>query len=238
MYLFVQLGFAVLTILFYGLVLRQLKLALHKSLFNEAQKKKTYNRVILSLGSWMAFVSTLSIKGFFSNFETFPPRLMIVLFVPLIILVWALLISKTTKDLLPHISSKTLITLQVFRFFVEILLWMLFVQNLLPIQMTFEGRNFDILAGITGPVVGYLAYDRKILSRTILIVWNILSLGLLINIVGTAILSIPSPFRYFMNEPANTIVTQFPVIWLPAFLVPLAYGLHFLSLRKLINQKG
>jgi len=114
---------------------------------------------------------------------------------------------------------------------------MLFIQELLPIQMTFEGRNFDILAGITGPIVAYLAYSKKVLSRSVVIAWNILCLGLLINIVVTALLSIPSPFRYFMNEPANTIVAEFPIIWLPGFLVPLAYGLHFLSLRKLINEK-
>ena len=45
-------------------------------------------------------------------------------------------------------------------------------------------------------------------------------------------------FRYFINEPANTIVTEFPIIWLPGFLVPLAYGLHFLSLRQLLNAEN
>jgi hypothetical protein len=42
----------------------------------------------------------------------------------------------------------------------------------------------------------------------------------------------PTPFRVFMNEPSNTIVAKFPIVWLPALLVPLAYGLHFLSLRQ------
>jgi hypothetical protein len=36
-----------------------------------------------------------------------------------------------------------------------------------------------------------------------------------------------------MNEPANLLVTKFPFILLPGMLVPLAYGLHFLSLRQL-----
>jgi hypothetical protein len=36
-----------------------------------------------------------------------------------------------------------------------------------------------------------------------------------------------------MNEPANLLVTKFPFIMLPGMLVPLAYGLHFLSLRQL-----
>lgn len=69
--------------------------------------------------------------------------------------------------------------------------------------------------------------------------WNLLSLGLLINIVTIALLSIPTPFRVFMNEPANTLVAHFPFILLPGMLVPLAYGLHFLSMRQLkLTQKN
>ena len=237
MYLLTQFGFALLTLIFYGLVLSQLKVALVRSSFANDKQRKILNRVAFAVAIWLGAISVLSIKGFFSNFSSVPPRMIIILFIPLITLTWALLISKTTKELLPYISSKALAGLQVFRLFVEILLWMLFIQELLPIQMTFEGRNFDILAGITGPMVAYLAYSKKVLSRSVVIAWNILCLGLLINIVVTALLSIPSPFRYFMNEPANTIVAKFPIIWLPGFLVPLAYGLHFLSLRKLINEK-
>jgi hypothetical protein len=70
-------------------------------------------------------------------------------------------------------------------------------------------------------------------NRKLMIAWNLISLGLLINIVAIAIVSMPSPLRIFHNEPANTIVAEFPFIFLPTFLVPLAYGLHFLSLRKL-----
>ncbi|MEZ4971876.1 MAG: hypothetical protein R2820_01125 [Cyclobacteriaceae bacterium] len=220
------------------LIIRELKKALNRSDFDADKQKKIFNRVSLGLSFWLALVSALSIRGFFSNFNTFPPRLMIVLFVPLITLVWALLISKTTKELLPFISPRALTGLQVFRLFVEILLWMLFIQNLIPIQMTFEGRNFDILAGITGPIIAYLAYSKNVIGKTGVAIWNIACLCLLINIVATAILSIPGPLRYFMNEPANTIVAEFPIIWLPAFLVPLAYSLHFLSLRQLINQKN
>jgi hypothetical protein len=120
--------------------------------------------------------------------------------------------------------------------FVEILIWMLFIQNLLPVQMTFEGRNFDILAGLTAPIMSYLAFQNKV-SKMVLIIWNIACLGLLINIVSVAILSMPTPLQYFHNEPANTIVTVFPISLLPAFLVPLAYMQHFFSLRLLTLKK-
>jgi hypothetical protein len=113
---------------------------------------------------------------------------------------------------------------------------MAFEQGKLPIQLTFEGRNFDIISGITAPIVAFLL-SKNLVSRGVVIVWNVVSLGLLINVVATAVLSLPTPFRVFMNEPANRIVAEFPVIWLPGLLVPLAYGLHFLSLRQLLIPK-
>jgi hypothetical protein len=103
--------------------------------------------------------------------------------------------------------------------------------------MTFEGRNFDVVSGLTAIVIAILVTNKKI-SPSIVIAWNFLGLALLINIVAIAIMSMPTPFRVFMNEPANTIVTRFPVVWLPALLVPLAYGLHFLSFRQWMGIGG
>ena len=48
----------------------------------------------------------------------------------------------------------------------------------------------------------------------------------------------PTPVRQFMNEPANTIIATFPLIWLPGVLVPFALVGHVLGLRQLarLNQ--
>ena len=234
-YLLTQIGFVIVTLVFYGLVLMQLKKGLTATGFSEDRKRKIFLRTIIALIVWMAFISILSLKGFFSDFSIFPPKLAIVLIVPLVT-VLTVTFSKTTREILSHIPAQNIIRLQVFRVAVEILIWMLLIQNLLPMQMTFEGRNFDILAGLTGPVVAYL-YARKNLGKNAAIVWNILGLMLLFNIVGVALLSLPTPFRVFTNEPASTIVARFPIVWLPGFLVPLAYGLHFLSLRQLMLKK-
>jgi hypothetical protein len=74
-------------------------------------------------------------------------------------------------------------------------------------------------------------------SKKLAIAFNFLGVLLLLNILVIAVLSMPSPFRYFMNEPANTLVAQFPYILLPGVLVPIAYGLHILSLRQLLTKK-
>jgi len=214
LYRITQIGFAILTFGFYGLLLRELKTALPKTSFTAQKQKQIFTKALFGLIVWMLITSILSISDFIKDFSTFPPRQFIMLIVPLIVIVW-LTFSKTVKEILPHIPQQNIIRLQVFRVFVEILLWMLFIDNLLPIQMTFEGRNFDILAGLTAPVIAWLISTHRI-SKAGIITWNMLSLGLLINIVSVAMLSMPLPFRYFMNEPSNTIVTEFPIIWLPS----------------------
>jgi hypothetical protein len=229
-----QAGFAIVTIVYFFLLLREIQRAVKASAIEESKKKKFITSIIVALVGWAVFVAVWSFSGMLGNFSLFPFNMGPVLVIPLIATI-IFTFSKTFTEVLSHIPQHRLAYLQSFRIFVEILIWMLFVDNLLPVQMTFEGRNFDVISGITGVIVGYLSSQGK-LSRTVLIIWNIACLGLLINIVTIAILSMPVPFRLFMNEPSNTVVGQFPISLLPAMLVPLAYMLHFFSLRKLFKK--
>lgn len=222
-----QIGFIVLTVVMYVLLLVELKKGIAATAWDDARKKSTFSKIVITLLTWTIFISGASISGVLSDFTKFPPRVVIVLVAPMIGLL-TVLFSNSTREVLMNIPAKSLVGLQFFRVFVEILLWILFLQNLLPVQMTFEGRNFDVLSGLTAPFAAYFLANNRIG----LVVWNIFSLALLANILAVAVLSMPTPFRYFMNEPANTIVTTFPFIWLPGLLVPLAYGLSFLSLRQ------
>lgn len=198
----------------------------------DSRKKKRYLRqVIISLVLWALFVSVWSASGKMSEFSMFPLNLMPVILIPVVVAI-IFISSRNFGEILRHIPPANLIRLQSFRFFVEVLLWVLFVANMLPVQMTFEGRNWDILAGFTAPVIAVLAAKGRI-SPIGLVIWNVICLGLLLNIVAIAILSTPSPWRVFMNDPANYIVTYFPISWLPGFLVPLAYYLHFMSIRQM-----
>jgi len=224
-------GFILLTAACYALLLRYLKSGLTAGNFPEKKRTIIFNGAVITIIGWAVLVSVLSLAGVLADF-TPPPKLPILLAITFVAVI-LLAVSKTTKEILSTVPPERIIRLQVFRVGVEILLWALFTQKLLPVQMTFEGRNFDILSGITAPVIAYYCFVKRSWPVSVAFVWNLLCLGLLTNIVTTAILSMPTPFRVFMNEPANTIVTQFPYVLLPTFLVPLAYGLHFFSLRQL-----
>ena len=216
-YVIVQWSFVLLTAICLILIFSGLNSALKK--LQHPGRVKILSMTIGGIFVWIAALSILSISGFLSDFSTVPPRMFIVLGIPLLALIILIRYGKVSK-ILKEVPSKWLIYIQAFRFFVEILLWMLFLDNLLPVQMTLEGWNFA----------------KQRLNKKLAIAWNFMGLALLTNIVTIAILSFPTPFRAFMNEPANTIVAQFPIVLLPGILVPIAYWMHVFSLKQLFEK--
>ena len=191
----------------------------------------------LIIALWIVLISALALTGFLADFESFPPRITITLIPPMVVMLAFTARSASLKAILRAIPISWLLYLQSFRVVVELMLWYQYELGITPIQMTFEGRNFDILVGITGPIMAYL-YERKgHKMRKALIAWNFFGLALLLNILVVAVLSFPTKFRYFMNEPANYLVTEFPFVWLPGILVTIAYSLHFFSLKQLFDKR-
>lgn len=232
-YLIAQCSFVVLTAICLIVIYRGLQIGLKH--FEDTKRQKILKRYWLFLILWIGIISAAALSGFSSEFDSLPPRPALFILIPAIALFF-ILRSKTTKTILQSIPPQYLINIQFFRVPVEILLWMLLISGISPIQMTFEGRNFDILVGLTAPFAAYVAFSNGRFNRKFAIAWNIAGLLLLANILIIAILSMPTPLRVFMNEPANTEVGKFPVIFLPAILVPIAYYFHAFSLKQLLMK--
>jgi hypothetical protein len=129
-----------------------------------------------------------------------------------------------------------LVGYQAFRVLVELLLHRAYREGLMPIQMSYSGRNFDIVSGISALLLGAWLLTRPTSSRLVVFVWNTLGLALLVNIMGVAMLSAPTPLRVFMNEPANVWITQAPWVWLPTVMVLAALCGHVLVYRRFAIQ--
>ena len=184
---------------------------------------------------WMAILIVASVTGFLYDFTYFPPyRMLLVLLVPMVVLI-RYTVSHRFDDVVSKMPASWIVKMQGFRVVVELFLWWAFLDGSVPEQMTFEGRNFDILAGLTAPLVASWWLKTGEEKPTLVLVWNILGLLLLFNIVVVAVLSMPTPMRYFMNEPANTIVATFPWVLLPGILVALAFGLHLISIKQMLR---
>ena len=103
--------------------------------------------------------------------------------------------------------------------------------------MTFEGRNFDILSGISAPIIYYFAFAKGNTNKALLVTWNIACILLLVNIVAIAILSTPYPFQKFGFDQPNVAIFYLPYIWLPAVVVPIVLFAHVASLRQLLRPQ-
>jgi hypothetical protein len=143
-----------------------------------------------------------------------------------------LLYSRQTRALLAATPLQWPMYLQSFRILTEIILWLLFVQHRAPEIMTFEGRNVDILVGLSAIPVAYFCFVRKAWPRPVALWWNVIGSLILLNVVVQAQLSTPT-FRVFQTDPPVTFIGDWPYIWLPGFLVPLAWLLHAASTVQL-----
>jgi len=193
--------------------------------------RSIFRRIAVLLIAWLLLLGILSIRGFFTDFSALPPRLAFALLPPLF-LVLLFIRSRAGKQVLLYIQPQWLIYLQSFRILVEIAIWLLVRNGSLPVQLSFEGRNFDILTGLLAFPVGYYCFVKKTWPPVAALLYNIAGLLLLVNVVTISTLSMPGPLRVFHNQPDSSLLTTFPFIYVPGLLVPLAYTLHILSLRQ------
>ncbi len=201
---------------------------------NAEQNKNTKIIIGLTLFIWLSIQGILSYNGFYLNFKAFQPRFGLAILPPLITIVLLLIRSRGFTD---RLSIEALTYLHTVRISVELVLYWLFLSKQVPQLMTFEGRNFDIIAGISAPFIGYLCFTKEKMNRKIALIWNLVSIGLLLNIVINALFSVPTPFQEFAFDQPNIGLAYFPFIWLPAFIVPIVLFSHIVSIIKLQNEK-
>jgi len=225
-----------LTIICLAIIAYGLHLALHNTNFERRKKQRILFGTIICFALWVTVLTVLSYKGFFANFTSLPPRPVIAMLLPMPIIL-LISFSSTGTQILQAVPAHWLILIQSFRILVELLIWLAVLANKFPIQMSFEGRNFDILSGVLALGATYLVVRDAQAAPKIMIAFNVIGIVLLLNILIVALLSMPTTFRYFMNEPSAASVAQFPFILLPGILVPIAYSFHIFSLRQLFVKQ-
>ena len=117
----------------------------------------------------------------------------------------------------------------------ELLLWLGFLGGFIPVQMTFEWLNYDIIVGITAIMASYVFFFKGRIRKPEAILWNSFGIILLINVPIIGILSAPSPIQVFLNLPDSSFVFNVPFIWIPGFIVPFALAMHLFSLKQLLT---
>jgi len=184
---------------------------------------------------WLSCAAYISFQDWAHNFELFPPYGVRVFFIFIVVTV-IIAFSKIGKTLALFTPLWLLVGFQSFRIPLELLIYQAYLENVTIIQMTYLGRNFDILTGILALLIAMYAYKNKI-PNSIVLIWNVLGMFLLINVVATGVMSMPHAFQIIKSDFPNTWVTYFPFVWLPYVLVCSALFGHLLVFRYLWMQK-
>jgi len=194
------------------------------------------NKIIVGLIIWLVGQGLIAKSGFYAgDLEALPPRFVLA-FGPAFILMIILFITERGRKFMDSLPLYQITWLNVIRIPVEIGLFCLATGKAIPELMTFAGRNFDIIAGITAPFIAYWGIKKGKIGRTGLLIWNVAMLALLINIIVNALLAAPTPVQQFAFDTPNYGVLFFPYNWLPAFIVPVVFFGHLVSIKQLMQR--
>jgi hypothetical protein len=196
----------------------------------ERVRKRTHF-VALGMLGWLIFQSTLSLNRWYMDRKSMPPHLLFPIAVSTAIML-LLFFTPRGRRLIDGLNMYLLTWLHAIRIPVELSLWWLAIEKQLPWSMTFEGRNFDILIGISAPVVAYLGFKKQRISPKFLLWWNIIGLASVMQVVIIGIGALPSPMQAWDFRQPNYAVMHFPFSWLPSFIVPAVVLSHIIGIRR------
>jgi hypothetical protein len=178
--------------------------------------------------AWMTVTWVVADRGTFREWDRLPPSFAVLVLL-IFIIAARLAAGQVGRRLAASIPLWVLVGVQGFRLPLEIAMHRMAERGIMPDQMSYAGRNFDIVTGITALVVAALVATGRA-GRGVVTVWNVLGLGLLLNIITVAVLSTPF-FAFFGPERLNVWVTYPPFVWLPAVMVLAALAGHLIIFR-------
>jgi hypothetical protein len=197
------------------------------------QKKRLFFAYAILVSVWLLYVIIVSQSGVLADFSL-PPRLPLLIVIPAIIGSIVITCRSSFNEVLRHTPLHWPVYLQSFRIVVELLIYGAFADGVFPERATFKGLNYDILSGLSAPVVAYLN-QRGSISGKVLLIWNVIAMAIL-SVTVYAFIS-----TYYFSDYLATGSSDFvrlPYLLLAAVLLPVAIFLHLFSLRQLKLREG
>jgi hypothetical protein len=182
--------------------------------------------------TWLGLWCAIAEAGYLQRWEQMPPPMALTL-VSVFVAALGLAFSSVGTRVAGSFEFKTLIAAQTFRLPLELLMYQALREGVMPSQMSFEGNNLDVLAGVLALVCWLW---RGPLPRWMVWTFSVLGTSTLLNVLGVALMSMP-PIAYFGPERTVTWVTHYPYVTLPCVMVLAALSGHLIIWRKLLGRE-
>ena len=181
---------------------------------------------------WFGAAIVLGSVGVYRGVADRIPTIQYGLLVPILIGGLLILRSSTVARVLDAVPQHWLIGVQFYRV-LGIIFLILYGSGKLPGLFAWPAGLGDVLVGVLAPVVA-IAYARGPRENgDLVLAWNIFGIVDLIVAVATGITTSPSPFQLFAFDLPNELISAFPLVLIPTYLVPASVLLHLASLAKL-----
>lgn len=201
------------------------------------QQKRSLALLFAVVGALWLFGAELI--GHFGPFaaNTLPglARLPVLILAPVAIFGFLLLQSRRMATVVDAIPQSLLIGVQAYRA-VGFVFVVLALQGRLPYEFTLPAGLGDLLVGVLAlPVAGLIATGGSGATR-VAVAWNVLGILDLVVAVSVGFLASPTNFQLLAFETPNVLISHYPLVMIPIFLVPLSLLLHMLSLWQVYRR--
>jgi hypothetical protein len=216
----------------YGLIAMGLWLGLERSDLTAGQRRTTWLAVMVPYTLWAAVAWSAAINGVLRAGASPIPLLPAAIFLPVIIGVPLLLLSKRVGQVLDAMPATWLIALQVYRVFGAVFLAGA-LRGLLPAVFGLPAGIGDVLTGVFAVPAAIAVATGTAEGRKAAIVWNIFGLADFAVAITLGLITSPGRFQLIVPDVPNIGASAYPNVLTPAFVVPSSILLHALSLRQL-----
>jgi hypothetical protein len=234
---FLDVFVPVTDLLIIGVVLKGLGLVLGRIVAPMDTRLRTWLSISLLLLAWYGVSTYLAVHGAFraSSVAKFP-ALPFVVFLPIIVGLWMIFRSRIMAQLIDATPLSWLVGVQVYRV-IGVVFLVLLGAGQLPWEFALPAGSGDVLVGLLALLVARVVRSGSKRGQGAAYVWNALGILDFVVAMATGFLTSPSPLQLLAFDHPNLIATAYPLVMIPAFLVPFSSILHGLCLWKLRRQQ-
>ena len=184
------------------------------------------------VGLWLAVALSVSATGVLFS----PPRpvLLVMIWVPFLIFLAAFARSKGLRQWTKRLNPRWPIGFNLVRAPIGVVFLLMEAAGRLPAEFAIKAGIGDILVGVAAAGAMICLPLRSMNNFRLVLAWNILGLAdiLMVIVVAQRILF------FGENSVALVELTRFPMLLVPAFVVPLVLITHFVVFAQLWHNRS
>lgn len=207
----------------------------------KAEKSTTSHHKLSGLvlsfsAAWLLYCFALIESGTLLDYSL-PPKFPLLIILPFSIACVFLYRLVKKSAVIETVKMEYLVLFQGFRIAVEIMLYYTFVIGVIPETATFDGYNFDMIMGISAPLL-FLLMKRGKVSNFFLKIWNIFGIVMILFVAIIIGSSMYFPQLWDYKSIVSEDFLSFPYFLIAACIAPWAIAVHVIALAKLSKKKS